>query len=122
MAQAAHTGVGRDTLLKKCIFAADEPAGLIVAVAIVRPSRKLADVSVKSVMKKWKERAFASGVDRKVVEQGAEELGATLTEHIEIVLKAMRGEPILRRTAKWGPKIYLRSQGFSPGNCGRRSE
>jgi len=90
LAHAPHTGVNRDTLLKKCIFAVDELTGLIVAVALVRPSKKLADVSVKSIMKKWKDKSFAASVDRKVVEQGAEGLGVTLTEHIEIVLKAMQ--------------------------------
>ena len=64
---------------------------MIVDVALVRPSKKLADVSVQSIMKKWKEKSFASGADRKIVEQGAEELSVTLTEHIEAVLKAMRG-------------------------------
>jgi putative nucleotidyltransferase with HDIG domain len=90
LAHAAHTGVSRDTLLKKCIFAVDELTGLIVAVALVRPSKKLADVSVQSVMKKWKEKSFASGADRKMIEQGAEELDVTLGEHIEIVLNAMQ--------------------------------
>jgi len=90
LAHAAHTGVSRDTLLKKCIFAVDELTGLIVAVALVRPSKKLADVSVQSIMKKWKEKSFASGADRKMIEQGAEELGVTLGEHIEIVLNAMQ--------------------------------
>jgi len=91
LAHAEHTGVGRDTPLKKCIFAVDELTGLIVAVALVRPSKKLADVSVRSIMKKWKDESFASGADRKMIEQGATELGVTLTEHIETVLKAMQG-------------------------------
>lgn len=91
LAHADHTGVNRDTPLKKCIFAVDELTGLIVAVALVRPSKKLADVKVRSVMKKWKDKSFASGVDRKMVEQGAEELGVPLREHVEIVLQAMQG-------------------------------
>jgi len=91
LAHAEHTGATRDTLLKKCIFAVDELTGLIVAVALVRPSKRLADVKVRSVMKKWKEKSFAAGVDRKMVERGAEELGVTLQEHIETVLKAMQG-------------------------------
>ncbi|MBN3038142.1 MAG: HAD family hydrolase [Candidatus Omnitrophica bacterium] len=90
LAHVAHTGVSRDTLLKKSIFAVDELTGLIIAVALVRPSKKLADVSVQSIMKKWREKSFASGADRKVIEQGAEELGVTLAEHIEMVLKAMQ--------------------------------
>jgi putative nucleotidyltransferase with HDIG domain len=86
LAHAEHTGISRDTPLKKCIFAVDELTGLIVAVALVRPSKKLADVSIQSIMKKWKEKSFASGADRKMIEQGAEELGVTLSEHIENTL------------------------------------
>jgi putative nucleotidyltransferase with HDIG domain len=91
LAHAEHTGTTRDTILKKCIFAVDELTGLIVAVALVRPSKKLADVNVESVQKKWREKAFAAGVDRQIIERGAEELGVELTEHIEMVLKAMQG-------------------------------
>ena len=91
LAHAEHTGTTRDTILKKCIFAVDELTGLIVAVALVRPSKKLADVNVESVQKKWKEKAFAAGVDRGIIERGAEELGVGLAEHIETVLKAMQG-------------------------------
>ena len=90
LAHAEHTGTIRDTVLKNCIFAVDELTGLIVAVALVRPSKKLADVDVRSVQKKWKEKAFAAGVDRKIIERGAEELGVELTEHIETVIKAMQ--------------------------------
>ena len=91
LAHAEHTGVERDTPMKKTIFAVDELTGLIVAVALVRPSKKIADVEVESVMKKWDEKAFASGVDRAQVEKGADELGVPLEEHIEIVLDAMKG-------------------------------
>jgi putative nucleotidyltransferase with HDIG domain len=91
LAHAEHTGTTRDTILKKCIFAVDELTGLIVAVALVRPSKKLADVNVESVQKNWREKAFAAGVDRQIIERGAEELGVELTEHIEMVLKAMQG-------------------------------
>jgi putative nucleotidyltransferase with HDIG domain len=91
LAHAAHAGVVRDTLLKKAIFAVDELAGLIIAVALVRPSKKLADVDVKSVRKKWKEKSFAAAVDRKAIEKGAGELGLPLEEHIGVVLKAMQG-------------------------------
>lgn len=90
LAHAEHTGTSRDTTLKKCIYAVDELTGLIVAVALVRPSKKLADVKVRSVMKKWKEKAFAAGVDREIIERGADELGVELTELIETVLKAMQ--------------------------------
>ena len=91
LAHAEHTGVERDTNLKKAIFAVDELAGLIVAVALMRPSKKLADTTVESVMKKWKDKAFARAVDRELIEKGAEELRISLEDHIDIVLKAMQG-------------------------------
>jgi putative nucleotidyltransferase with HDIG domain len=90
LAHAEHTGVKRDTDIKKAIFAVDELTGLIVAVALTRPSKKIADVTVESVMKKWKEKAFAAGVDRRMIETGASEIGIPLEEHVEIVLKAMQ--------------------------------
>ena len=91
LAHAAHTDTARDTDLKKSIFAVDELTGLIVAVALTRPSKKIADVTAESVMKKWNQKAFAAGVDRKMIETGAEELGIPLKEHVETVLKAMQG-------------------------------
>lgn len=91
LAHAEYSGVERDTPLKQAIFAVDELTGLIVAVALVRPSKKLADVTVQSVLKKWKDKRFAAGVDRKLIEQGAEELGVPLEEHVETVLEAMQG-------------------------------
>ncbi|UCH50495.1 MAG: HDIG domain-containing protein [Chloroflexota bacterium] len=91
LAHAEHAGVNRDTDLKKAIYAVDELTGLIVAVALMRPSKKIADVTVESVMKKWKEKAFAAGVDRQMIETGVRELGTPLEEHIGTVLKAMQG-------------------------------
>jgi len=91
LAHAEYTEVERDTPLKKAIFAVDELTGLIVAVALVRPSRKIEDVTVESVLKKWDDRRFAAGVDRRLIEQGAEELGVSLQEHVGIVLEAMKG-------------------------------
>jgi putative nucleotidyltransferase with HDIG domain len=91
LAHAEHTDVERDTRMKQTIYAVDELTGLIVAVALVRPSKKIADVEVESVMKKWDEKSFASGVDREMVEKGADELGVPLEEHIGIVLDAMKG-------------------------------
>ncbi len=90
LAHAQHTGVKRDTELKKAIYAVDELTGLITAVALMRPSKKIADVTIESILKKWKEKSFAAGVDRKMVETGAAELGIPLSEHIAIVLKAMQ--------------------------------
>ena len=89
LAHAEHTGAPRDTLLKKAIFAVDELTGLIAAVALVHPNR-LSGVTTKSVLRKWKEKSFARGVNRELIEQGARELGIPLEEHIEIVLSAMK--------------------------------
>ncbi len=90
LAHADYTGEERNTPMKKAIWAVDELTGLIIAVALVRPSRSLSDVTVKSVKKKWKDKRFAAGVDRDLVEQGAEELGVPLDEHIGNVLRAMQ--------------------------------
>jgi putative nucleotidyltransferase with HDIG domain len=91
LAHAPFTGVQRDTPLKRAIFAVDELTGLITAVALVRPSRKIAEVEVKSVRKKMKDKSFAAAVSREDIELGAQELGLTLEEHIAIVLQAMQG-------------------------------
>ncbi len=84
------TGVTLDTPMEKAIFAVDELTGLIIAVALVRPSKSLLDVKVSSVRKKWKNKGFAAGVKREDVEQGAKLLNIPLSEHIAIVLKAMQ--------------------------------
>ncbi len=92
LAHAAFTGVSRDTPLKKTIFAVDELTGLITAVALVRPSKSIADVELKSIKKKWKDKLFAAAVNRQEIEHAAESLGVPLDEHIQIVLDAMKGE------------------------------
>jgi predicted hydrolase (HD superfamily) len=91
LAHADHAGVERDTDMKKAIYAVDELTGLIVAVALTRPSKKIADVTVESVIKKWREKSFAAGVDRSIIETGAADLGVSLKEHIGTVLEAMQG-------------------------------
>ncbi len=91
LAHARHTGEPHDTLMKKAIFAVDELTGLVVAVALVRPDKKLASVAVKSVRKKMKDKGFAAAVSREDIAEGAEELGIELAEHIGIVLEAMQG-------------------------------
>jgi putative nucleotidyltransferase with HDIG domain len=90
MAHAAHSGEPRDTPAKKTIFAVDELTGLIVAVTLVKPIKKLSEVDVASVKKKMKNKAFARQVNREEIIQGAKELGVTLDEHIAIVLKSMQ--------------------------------
>ncbi|HEX6645429.1 MAG TPA: HD domain-containing protein [Gemmatimonadales bacterium] len=90
LGHATYTGVPRDTPMAKALFAVDELCGFLVACALVRPSRSLADLEVKSVRKKLKDKAFARGVSREDVERGAAELGVPLDEHIAFVLGALR--------------------------------
>jgi len=90
LSHADHTGLPRDTTLKKALFACDEITGLITAVALVRPSRSLFDLEASSVRKKWKDKAFAAGTDRTMMELGAQEFGVDLWEHVSNVISAMR--------------------------------
>jgi len=94
-AVAAHapdlTGTSLDSTMEKAIFAVDELTGLITATALVRPSKSILDVKLRSVKKKWKDKSFAAGVKREDVERGAELLGVELSEHISVVLEAMKG-------------------------------
>ena len=90
LSHADHTGVPRQSRMEKALFACDEITGLITAVALVRPSRSLADLKVKSVKKKWKDKAFAAGANRDEIAQGAEEFGIELWEHTDNVIEAMR--------------------------------
>jgi putative nucleotidyltransferase with HDIG domain len=87
---ADHTGIPRESLMEKALFACDEITGLITAVALVRPSRSLMDLKVKSVKKKWKDKGFAAGANREEIAQGAEEFGIELWEHVNNVIEAMR--------------------------------
>ena len=84
------TGVERQSKIEHTLYAVDELTGLIIAVALVRPSKDIRDVKVKSVRKKWKARAFAPGVNREEIEVGAAALDVDLNEHIQIVLQAMQ--------------------------------
>ncbi len=90
LSHADHTGVPRQTLMERALYACDEITGLIVAVALVRPSRSLHDLKVRSVRKKWKEPRFAANVDRDQIARAAEELGVDLWEHVDRVIQAMR--------------------------------
>src|SRR3954467_13658007 len=90
MGHASYTGVPRDTPMARALFAVDELCGFLVACALVRPSRSLQDLEVSSVKKKLKDKAFARGVSREDVLQGAAELGVPLEEHIAFTLEALR--------------------------------
>mgnify|MGYP000095648976 CR=1 FL=1 len=86
-----HTGVPRDTRMAKALHAVDELTGFIVAVTLVRPSKDVGDVKIKSIRKKWKDKRFAAAVDREEIAQAADDLGVELWEHVGVVLKAMQG-------------------------------
>ncbi|HEX6898437.1 MAG TPA: HDIG domain-containing protein [Thermoanaerobaculia bacterium] len=90
MGHAPYTGVPRETRLAKALYACDELAGFVVAVALIKPSKSLSDVDLYSVKKRLKEKAFARGVHREDVYNGAEEIGLPLDEHIENVIKALQ--------------------------------
>jgi len=76
--------------LEKTLYAIDELTGLVTAVALVRPSKSLDDLKAKSVRKKWKDQRFAAGVDRGIIEKGAEMLGVELSELITDVIEGMK--------------------------------
>jgi len=84
------TGVTRDSLLEKTLFACDELAGFITATALVKPSKSLAEVDAKSIRKKMKDKAFARSVSRDDIINGAADLGVDLDEHIAFCIEAMK--------------------------------
>ncbi len=84
-----YTGVARATVMAKTLFAVDELTGLVTACALVRPTG-LTDLKVKSVKKKFKDSSFARGVSREDLQKGVEELGVDFTEHVQLVIDAMR--------------------------------
>jgi predicted hydrolase (HD superfamily) len=90
LGHAQYSGVPRVTHLDKALFACDELAGFLTACALVKPSKAIADVEVSGVRKKMKDKAFARGVNRADVIQGAEELGVDLDAHIAFCIEAMR--------------------------------
>ena len=91
LSHADHTGVPRDTLRRKALYACDEITGFITAVALVRPSRSLLDLEVSSVKKKWKDKAFAAGAERENIEQATQDFGMDQWEHVNNTILAMRG-------------------------------
>jgi predicted hydrolase (HD superfamily) len=90
LGHAQYSGVPRQTHLAKALFACDELAGFLTACALVKPTRAIADVEVAGVRKKLKDKAFARGVNRDDVIQGAAELGVDLDAHIAFCLEAMK--------------------------------
>jgi predicted hydrolase (HD superfamily) len=90
LGHAPYTGVARTSTMAKALFAVDELCGFLVACALVRPSRSLQDLEVRSVKKKLKDKAFARGVSRDDIVRGAEELGVPLDDHIQFLIDALR--------------------------------
>ena len=105
MSHAEYTGVTRDTPMEKCLFACDELAGFITAVALIKPSKSLADVDVKSVRKRMKDKAFARKVNRDDIVQSAADLGVDLDEHIGYCIEAMK--PIAAQLGLDGSAVEL---------------
>lgn len=102
LGHASYSGVPRESLMAKTLFAVDELTGLITATALVRPSRSVMEVEAKSVRKKMKDKAFARGVNRDDVISGAAALGVDLDEHIAFVISAMqRVAPSLGLAGSW---------------------
>lgn len=91
LSHAEHTGVTRDTDLERCLFAVDELCGFVTACALVTPAKSLADLKVKSVRKRMKDKAFARSVSREDIVRGAGGIGMELDAHIELVVDALRG-------------------------------
>jgi predicted hydrolase (HD superfamily) len=90
LSHAEYSGVKRETLMEKALFACDELAGFITASALVKPGKSLAEVEAKSVRKKMKDKAFARSVSRDDIINGAQELGVELEEHIAFCIEAMK--------------------------------
>ena len=91
MSHAEYSGVTRDTPMEKALFACDELAGFITAVALIKPGKSLAEVDVKSVRKRMKDKAFARKVNRDDIITGAAALGVDLDEHIGFCIQALQG-------------------------------
>jgi putative nucleotidyltransferase with HDIG domain len=91
LSHATYSGVLRESMLEKTLFACDELAGFITACALVKPSKSLAEVEAPSVKKKMKDKAFARSVNREDIKVGATELGVPLEEHIAFCIEAMKG-------------------------------
>ena len=92
LGHASYTGTPRRTRMAKALFAVDELTGLITAAVYVRPDRSILGLELPSLKKKFKDKAFAKGVNREEIRLGAEELGVPLEEHMAFVLEAMKQE------------------------------
>lgn len=89
MSHASHAGIPRETVMQKALFAVDELTGFITAVTLVRPGKRVAEVTPQSVKKKMKDKAFARAVNRDEIREGAALLGVDFDEHVQTVVAAM---------------------------------
>ena len=92
LSHADHTGIKRETPLEHTLFACDEMAGFVTAAALVRPSKSILDLEVRSVKKRMKDKAFARAVSRDDLSRGAEEVGLSLEDHISNVIRYMQDQ------------------------------
>jgi putative nucleotidyltransferase with HDIG domain len=90
LSHSQHTGVPRESTMEKALFACDEITGLVTAAALVRPNKSILDMTASSVKKKWKNLNFAAGANRDEMQQGADEFGVELWQHVENVISAMQ--------------------------------
>lgn len=103
LGHAEYTGIPRDTLLARVLFACDELTGFVTAVALVKPNKSIFEVEPKSVLKKLKDKAFARSVNRNDILNGANELGIDLGDHIAFVVEALK--PIAREIGLGGMNL-----------------
>jgi predicted hydrolase (HD superfamily) len=90
LSHSDYTGVKRESLMEKALYACDEITGLVTAVALVRPSKSICDLTTKSVKKKWNNKNFAAGANREEILQAVEEFNIDLWEHTQNIILAMR--------------------------------
>lgn len=91
LSHANYSGVARESLMEKALFACDELSGLITAATLVKPTKNIADLDARSVRKKMKDKAFARSVSREDITSGAQDLGVELMDHIAFCIEAMKG-------------------------------
>ena len=91
LSHANYSGVARESLMEKALFACDELSGLITAATLVKPTKNIADLDALSVRKKMKDKAFARSVSREDITSGAQDLGVELMDHIAFCIEAMKG-------------------------------
>ncbi|NKB89901.1 MAG: HDIG domain-containing protein [Acidobacteria bacterium] len=91
LGHADHTGVARDTEMARALYAVDELVGFVVAVALIRPSKSITDLPVKSVTKKFKDKGFCRAIDRGHLRAAAEEFDVEMRDHVEVVVGALAG-------------------------------